>query len=337
MAKIWFETVVFYSQEQSADGTYRSYPVASTSVQENAKNWAGEDGLREEFSNARFDHVVLTDLEMRGDGGRAYKVLLTHEGKSYEFDFREDVLMDVIRAGGIEGGGRLNGEFEFVRNGSTVRLELVGSAEHTKAKEEYAKSLKPKKREKRATIKKSELIVGRVYQKDTAYRTYEYLYVGERYVEGYTDREKKKPNKVMVFVELSGFPKSVVGDLFNWVESGGMLSFVATKALTLHTDLTDLRDLEVVDVEKLMELFISDANCRLGEIAEYWKDVIAGKDMPLTFGGRRTYDREFCTMSDSIADFDRLISEYEAGATLRESVRNEGRKVLSKTYKIPLG
>lgn len=320
MAKIWFETVVFYSREREATGEYRAYPVASTSVQTNAKSWAGESGLREEFSNVRFDHVVLTDLEMRGDGGRAYKVLLTHEGKSYEFDFREDVLMDVIRAGGIEGGGRLNGEFEFVRNGSNVRLELVGSAEYLKAKEAYEKSLNPEKKVKSPKIKKSELVPGRVYATDAAYGSH-FLYLGERYVDGYTDFTKKKPNKVMLFVEMYDVRRGWVQRCYEQVVSEGSVEVVFKNSVSFTRDMTNVLDLEVVDGSKMLSVMSEFRDRAIADYTEYMEKVLEGEEKPLSYDGNISFNRELSMMGDTLEEFEQSRIAFENQGEVRKKYR----------------
>lgn len=79
--------------------------------------------------------VKIMDLEIRGQGGRAYKVLIDEK---YYVDLREDVLLDVIFECGIEKGGKLKGEFIFAVVGSQMKLVRVGSLLHDKLIESTA-------------------------------------------------------------------------------------------------------------------------------------------------------------------------------------------------------
>lgn len=69
----------------------------------------------------------IFDLEFRGEGGRAYKVI-TPDG--YYVDMREDVLMDVILNAGITKGGEMLCEFVWGRIGNQTRIVRVGSKMH---------------------------------------------------------------------------------------------------------------------------------------------------------------------------------------------------------------
>lgn len=71
--------------------------------------------------------VRVFTLEIRGQGGRAYKCI-TPDG--FYVDMREDVLLDTIIKCGIKKNGVLNGKFVFARHGSQMKLVRVGSALH---------------------------------------------------------------------------------------------------------------------------------------------------------------------------------------------------------------
>lgn len=71
--------------------------------------------------------VTITDLEGRGNGGRAYKVV---DGAMRRFDLREDQLMEILRDVGILPGGVVPGTFVWGLAESQVRLVMVGGALH---------------------------------------------------------------------------------------------------------------------------------------------------------------------------------------------------------------
>ena len=88
-----------------------------------------------DLPNEPFTDIKIMDLEIRGQGGRAYKVLI--DGKYY-VDLREDVLLDTIFECGISKGGILKGEFIFAVVGSQMKLIRVGSLLHEKLIESTA-------------------------------------------------------------------------------------------------------------------------------------------------------------------------------------------------------
>ena len=96
-----------------------------------AKTWAqarrGKQAVtQEERANSPFD-VRICGMEVRGRGGRAYKVI-TDDG--YWFDLREDVLLDGILHAGIARGGKINAKFVWGQVGSQMKLVRVDSALH---------------------------------------------------------------------------------------------------------------------------------------------------------------------------------------------------------------
>jgi hypothetical protein len=69
----------------------------------------------------------ILDLEVRSQGGRAYKVV---DQNSNQFDLREDTLLDVIKNVGILPGGELPGTYIFSLQGSEMKLIREGSEQH---------------------------------------------------------------------------------------------------------------------------------------------------------------------------------------------------------------
>ena len=78
----------------------------------------------EERQNDPMKGLRIFYLEHRAEGGRAYKVI---DEDGYVWDFREDVLMEVMVTVGISPGGILNGEYVFGVVGSQMKLVRVGS------------------------------------------------------------------------------------------------------------------------------------------------------------------------------------------------------------------
>lgn len=161
-----------YCRENKLDGAYEAYPVDPDSSQDNAKNWATENpyhlrvkGLINKkpllftIDNSELENIFITSLEKRGNGGRAYKVILQHNGENFLIDLREDTLMDVINNTGIEAGGKLNGSFCFVKKGSQLNLAREGS-------EFYKFALATDERNKRAPkkIPNKDLKPGYIYE-----------------------------------------------------------------------------------------------------------------------------------------------------------------------------
>lgn len=109
----------------------------------------------EEIDNKPITDVIVTSLEHRGNGGRAYKVIVN--GKYY-VDLREDILLDTILNAGIEIGGKLKGEYIWAKIGSAMKLIRTNSALH----EEMLKST-----EMNNLNKIKNLQVGRIYESKT--------------------------------------------------------------------------------------------------------------------------------------------------------------------------
>lgn len=79
--------------------------------------------------NGPIDDIKIVGLEHRGNGGRAYKVIV--DGKYY-FDLREDVLLELMITVGIKKGGILNGQYCWARIGSQMKIIRMGSMLHYK-------------------------------------------------------------------------------------------------------------------------------------------------------------------------------------------------------------
>lgn len=106
----------------------------------------------EELDNIPIKDVMITSLEHRGQGGRAYKVIVNQK---YYVDLREDVLLDAMLNVGISAGGKLNGEYIFAKVGSQMKLIRYESALY----DELIKATMVKQSAKLKNLK-----IGRVYE-----------------------------------------------------------------------------------------------------------------------------------------------------------------------------
>ena len=79
--------------------------------------------------NVPVDRVRVIGLDIRGNGGRAWQVLVSEK---YICDMREDVLMDAMLNGGIETNGVLSGQYIFAAVNSEMKIIRVGSLLHEK-------------------------------------------------------------------------------------------------------------------------------------------------------------------------------------------------------------
>lgn len=114
----------------------------------------------EEVDNIPIKNVVITGLEKRGNGGRAYKVIVNDK---YYVDLREDVLLECMLSSGITPGGKLNGEYIWAKVGSEMKLVRVNSGLYHELVKNTLLTDVPK-------IKKLE--IGRVYKSKTKSAVY---------------------------------------------------------------------------------------------------------------------------------------------------------------------
>ena len=139
-----------------------------------AMSWAKRDDkepvVLKNILNTDIHNVTIVALEIRSEGGRAYKATFEYKGKTFYVDFREDVLLDCIREVGIQPGGILNGTYIWGRVGSQMKLVRVGSVLH----QELIRSTRL--REKGAGLKKKDLVLGGVYRNRQGE---DFLYLGD--------------------------------------------------------------------------------------------------------------------------------------------------------------
>lgn len=130
---------------------------------ESGRNWAkysrryntssAGDLKEEERDNIPFSNLIITGLDYRGEGGRAYKVKTSD---NYYFDFREDVLIDVIKNSEII-KGEIKGEFIWGKVGSQMKIVKVGSGL-------YDGLVRGTEKSKLNPIKSNNLKVGGLYE-----------------------------------------------------------------------------------------------------------------------------------------------------------------------------
>ena len=105
--------------------TFASNPDSKTAPG-TARRWASYGGqyVPEEFVRDN-EPIALTiiDLDVRSQGGRAYKVI---DNDMRRFDLREDQVVEVMKLRGIEPGGKVPGTFVWGIVGSQVKLVVVG-------------------------------------------------------------------------------------------------------------------------------------------------------------------------------------------------------------------
>lgn len=163
--------ISYYEQDKNIrEKVLPAFPVDSSNekTMKTAIAWASQPGYKYvngqhttitnthtsyETENKPIKNVRVLSLEERGNGGRAYKVMI---GKYY-VDLREDVLMDVLLQTGVSPGGILNGEFIWAKIGTSMKLIRIDSELYGMIAESHAKKdLKP--------LSKTDLEIGGVYQ-----------------------------------------------------------------------------------------------------------------------------------------------------------------------------
>lgn len=131
-----------------------------------------------DLDNNPIDKVRLVDLEVRGEGGRAFKVLIRHGEDDLLVDLREDVFLDALFANLVQvdqSNVYINGPFRWVVNSSQMRLALVDSNLYR----EIVKADDLKRSPKKGKIDPKDLVVGHVYtsEPDHHYPHY-YIFLG---------------------------------------------------------------------------------------------------------------------------------------------------------------
>lgn len=128
-----------------------------------------------ERKNEPFSYLQIVDLDYRNEGGRAWKVIDSH---GHLFDLREEILQEIIVNFGIGQNGRVSGSFIWITQGSQIKLVVYGGETYSKEVKEIAK----KKTFAKSVIKKEDLAIGHIYEKDEYSK---FIYAGKVKVQKY--------------------------------------------------------------------------------------------------------------------------------------------------------
>jgi hypothetical protein len=91
--------------------------------------------------NTPMKGLVLVDLDVRGEGGRAYKVM--NPADNSLFDIREDQMMQAIMKYGIRAGGLIGGEWVWAMNHTQIKCYLVDGKEYLDMLSEHGHTTHP--------------------------------------------------------------------------------------------------------------------------------------------------------------------------------------------------
>ena len=141
-----------------------AFPVDpnKTATVETARSWATRYNYNEEvntqpieieMSNEPIYEVQLVDLEIRAEGGRAYKAIVHG---SFLVDIREDVMLEAMLVKGVRQGTFIASSFIWARVGSQMKLVRVGSSLHADIKAAHERRQQPK-------ISSKQLKAGKIY------------------------------------------------------------------------------------------------------------------------------------------------------------------------------
>jgi hypothetical protein len=175
---LWFSTEVEIGDTE----VIPSYPVDAENkkTNESAERWAENrsklyqwnNGTRELASEAKVQKVTIENkpisrvrilkLELRGNGGRAWKGMLPD---GHYIDVREDCMLEAITTDGIDPGGILRGKFIFAVVGSQMKLIKFGS-------ELYNEIIATKELRQMPNIRVKDLVPGRAYFTRTGEKLY---------------------------------------------------------------------------------------------------------------------------------------------------------------------
>lgn len=160
-----------------------TFPIETGKSLDKAMSWTGLKNPKViETENKPIKNIVIVGLEERGNGGRAYKVVIDD---NYYVDMREDVILDTIFNCGIEKGGKLKGEYVWVKYGSNMKLIRTNSDSYKQFEQgSEIHALPP--------LNKKDIIVGGIYSMKNGTTS---LYLGEFYTYDYTYGEKWHPNQ----------------------------------------------------------------------------------------------------------------------------------------------
>lgn len=131
---------------------------------ETARNWASgwnrwhqthnnEVHKEVEMDNTEIFEVQIVDLEIRDQGGRAYKAIVHG---SFLVDIREDIMLEAMLIKGVRQGSFIACKFVWARIGAQMKLIRVGSSLH-------AEMLLAHKRKYQKNVSTKDLVPGTIY------------------------------------------------------------------------------------------------------------------------------------------------------------------------------
>lgn len=113
----------FWGDEKPPTRTVRETFVVDAdnpNTRKTATEWAGPHAVFTDKTNDPIEEVEVVSLVLRGNGGRAWKVLI--DGTFY-VDLREDVMLDALRHGMGVKKGMLKGPFQWAGVAGQNHLE----------------------------------------------------------------------------------------------------------------------------------------------------------------------------------------------------------------------
>lgn len=186
------------------------YNTASKTAPATAERWA-EYGMSWEDRHAgkkavttlvtRANHpfqVSIVDLDVRSEGGRAYKVV---DDENRLFDLREDQLLEALRHVGIQPGGKIPGNFVWGLLGSQLRMIFVGGDFHDKMTDQLNEMHAFQKAKADGKIPtEASLEAGHIYRKRDQSL---HLFMGRI-------KHPELPKKLFAFLELPVKPENLI-------------------------------------------------------------------------------------------------------------------------------
>jgi len=187
-------------EQQMYVGVVHATPVmvvdAKSKSETNARYWTlgNVGGVVARADDVTFDlrdndpipYLKLVGLDLRAEGGRAWKVLTP---ENHLVDLREDAMLNQIFTKGIPSDGVLEGPFRWVKLGSSMRLALMDSPLYKDL--EKLEALRRLPRGGKLRIK--DLVVGGIYRGTYAHRLA--IYRGRMVYRG---------KKLLAWEEMSG-------------------------------------------------------------------------------------------------------------------------------------
>jgi len=163
---IFLRRPIKVSRKYGCDSTETVLPAficddARPNTHQTARTWASistqDDDSIIRRPNEPFEGLRIFNLESRGQGGRAYKVI---NSEGHYYDLREDDFMYAMLNGYVGHNGELAGQWVWVRNQNHMYLTCVGSPRYLEALGDMMETIKA---EEAPTLSAKDLVIGGVY------------------------------------------------------------------------------------------------------------------------------------------------------------------------------